>query len=62
MHHGTYTSTSVSQFLTGLTTGRTATLPLESLPELKPAEPWDGQEPPPPEEEFDLAELMADEL
>mmetsp|Transcript_5793 Transcript_5793/g.18430 ORF Transcript_5793/g.18430 Transcript_5793/m.18430 type:complete len:429 (+) Transcript_5793:3-1289(+) len=62
VHHGAYNTVSVSQFLTALTTGRATTLPLETLPALQTTEAWNGEEPPPPEEEFDLADLMADEL
>lgn len=42
-------------------TGRVVSQPFDVPPVVK-TEPWDGQDATPPEEEFDLADIMAEEL
>lgn len=61
IHRGTFSDKGISTFLTGLMTGRVVSQPFDMPPVVK-TEPWDGEDATPPEEEFDLADIMAEEL
>lgn len=58
--HGSFTEKGVTSFLHGVTSGRVPVgkLAKQEVPQIEPTEPWDGQDAAPPEEEFDLADIM----
>ena len=58
--HGSFSEKSMTSFLHGVTTGRVPVgkLAKQEVPSVETVEPWDGQDAAPPEEEFDLADIM----
>jgi protein disulfide-isomerase A6 len=59
---GSFSEKGMTSFLHSLTTGRQATLPLQSLPSVVTVEAWDGKDAAPTEEEFSLDDIMGEEL
>ena len=58
---GAFTEKGMTSFLHSLTTGRQATVPLQTLPVVAAVEPWDGEDAAPVEEEFSLADILGDD-
>ena len=57
---GSFSEKAMTSFLHGVTSGRTsvAKLKKEKVPKIESVDPWDGNDAPTLEEEFDLSDIM----